>query len=506
MKSRTMVCWAAFFCIVCLSACGSLPDFGDKEPSYKLPVSSNANLVQFTAPLLASHPTQTGVVPLVDGLDAFIARLAIITAASTSVDLQYYIYRPDDTGKLLVWHLLDAAERGVRVRILLDDLTTKELDRGLMLLSMHPNISIRLFNPAVSRAYRGFEFITGFSRMNHRMHNKSLTVDNLATIVGGRNIGNEYFSNDDVDFGDFDLLAIGEAVDEVSNQFDLYWNADVTVPIEALSDKSFNEQELLDADESYRAERSEFDSNPYIGRLELSRFLADLREQKLQWYWGWAEVVYDPPQKAQKQDHQLWLLSDLSTFLEGAEEEVFIVSPYFVPTAQGTRELVAASQSGLKITVVTNSLAATDVLAVHAGYQGYRKALLDGGVKIFEVKADPRHKSSGWMGSSQTSLHAKTFILDRESIFVGSFNFDPRSAWINTEMGMIFHQREFAGGVTSGIETGLKDSAFRLELEEGELVWFDDSRGVKLHSEPGAGFWRKFMADLISLFPIESQL
>ncbi|WP_299789837.1 phospholipase D family protein [uncultured Shewanella sp.] len=506
MKKRAVLVWIAVFSLGCLSACGSLPDFGEKEPSYKLPVPVDANLIQFTAPLLASHPGQTGVVPLVDGVDAFIARLAIITAATTSVDLQYYIYRADDTGKLLVWHLLDAAERGVRVRILLDDLTTKELDRGLKLLSNHPNISIRLFNPAASRGYRGLEFVTGFSRMNRRMHNKSLTVDNLATIVGGRNIGNEYFSNDDVDFGDFDLLAIGEAVDEVSNQFDLYWNADVAVPIETLSDTSFSEQELLDADESYRAERSEFDSNPYIGRLELSRFLGDLREQQLQWYWGRAEVVYDPPQKARKQDDKLWLLSDLSTFLEGAEDEVFIVSPYFVPTKKGAAELVAASQSGIKVTVVTNSLAATDVLAVHAGYQGYREALLDGGVKIFEVKADPRHKSSGWMGSSRTSLHAKTFILDRESIFVGSFNFDPRSAWINTEMGMIFHQSEFASGVAAGIDAGLIDSAFRLELEEGELVWFDDSRGLKLHSEPGAGFWRKLMADFISLFPIESQL
>ncbi len=507
MKSRAVVILIAVFCLGCLSACGSLPDFGDKEPSYKLPASSNANLAKFTAPLIVNHPTQTGVVPLVNGLDAFIARLAIITAASTSIDLQYYIYRPDETGKLLVWHLLDAAERGVRIRILLDDLTTKELDHGLMLLSTHPNIDIRLFNPSYSRVYRGLEFVTGFSRMNHRMHNKSLTVDNSATIVGGRNIGNEYFSNnDDVDFGDFDLLAIGEAVDEVSNQFDQYWNAEVTVPIETLSTKSFTEEELIDADESYRAERLAFESNEYLGRLELSFFLEELREQKLKWYWGKAEVVFDPPQKAQKKDEQLWLLSDLSQFLESAEEEVMIVSPYFVPTAQGTQDLVAASQSGLRITVVTNSLAATDVLAVHAGYQGYRKTLLDGGVTIFEVRVDPEHKPSGWMGSSRTSLHAKTFILDRKSIFVGSFNFDPRSAWINTEMGMIFHQPEFANEVVAGIEAGLKTSAFRLDIEDGELVWFDDLNDVKHHSEPGAGFWRKFMADFIALFPFESQL
>jgi len=283
---------------------------------------------------------------------------------------------------------------------------------SLPLLAMHPNIHIRLFNPSLSRVYRGLEFITDFSRMNHRMHNKSLTVDNLATMVGGRNIGNEYFSNnDEVEFGDFDLLAIGKAVDEVSNQFDLYWNADV----------------------SYRTERLAFESNAYLGRLELSPFLEKLREQKLKWYWGKAEVVFDPPQRAQNKDEQLWLLSDLSQFLESAEEEVMIIPPYFVPTAQSTQDLVAAAQSGLRITMVTNSLAAIDVLAIHAGYQGYRKTLLDGGV----------------------------------TIFVGSFNFDPRSAWINTEMGMIFHQPEFANGVATGIEAGLEASAFRLDIEGG---------------------------------------
>ncbi|MPY26072.1 phospholipase D family protein [Shewanella psychropiezotolerans] len=490
-----------------LSACSSAPDLLDKKASYRLIPADDSPLATYVSPLIEDHPDKAGVIPLIDGLDAFIARLALITSANTSIDLQYYIYRNDDTGKLLIWHIIDAAERGVRVRILLDDLTTKELDKGLMMLANHPNIDVRLFNPSYSRTLRGLEFITGFSRMNRRMHNKSLTVDNSASIVGGRNIGNEYFSNnDDVDFGDFDLMFIGDSVDEVSLQFDRYWNADVSLPIEALSTYVIVDKDLAQAIDSIELEREAFESNQYVGRLKLSLLLKQIQENTLEWYWGKAEVVYDPPEKAQRKSEESWLLSDLSRFLSGASREVLIVSPYFVPTREGTKSLVAAAKAGLDIKVITNSLAATDVLAVHAGYQGYRLPLLEAGIKLYEVKADPLYKPSAWSGSSRSSLHAKTFILDRESIFVGSFNFDPRSAMINTEMGIMFHNAIFADAIVTGVEMGLPEAAYTLAVEDGELVWIDEAEGLIVYAEPGAGFWRKFMADLIALFPFESQL
>ena len=490
-----------------LSACSSAPELLDKKASYRLIPADDSPLATYVSSLIEEHPDKTGVIPLIHGLDAFIARLALIESANTSIDLQYYIYRNDDTGKLLIWHIIDAAERGVRVRILLDDLTTKALDKGLMMLASHPNIDVRLFNPSYSRTLRGLEFITGFSRMNRRMHNKSLTVDNSASIVGGRNIGNEYFSNNDaVDFGDFDLMFIGESVDEVSIQFDRYWNADVSLPIETLSTYVIVDEDLVQATDSIELEREAFESNQYVARLKLSLLLKQIQDNTLEWYWGKAEVVYDPPEKAQRKSEESWLLSDLSRFLSGASSEVLIVSPYFVPTREGTKSLVAAAKAGLDIKIITNSLAATDVVAVHAGYQGYRLPLLEAGIKLYEVKASPLYKPSAWSGSSRSSLHAKTFILDRESIFVGSFNFDPRSAMINTEMGIMFHNAIFADAIVTGVEKGLPEAAYTLAVEDGELVWLDEAKGMTVYAEPGAGFWRKFMADLIALFPFESQL
>lgn len=491
-----------------LSACSSVPEFLDKKASYRLIPADDSPLATYVAPLIEKHPQQTGVIPLINGLDAYVARLALIESANTSIDLQYYIYRNDDTGRLLIWHIIDAAKRGVRVRILLDDLTTKALDKGLMMLASHPNIDVRLFNPSYSRTLRGLEFITGFSRMNRRMHNKSLTVDNSASIVGGRNIGNEYFSNniDDVNFGDFDLMFIGDSVDDVSIQFDRYWNADVSLPIEALSTHVIVAEDIVQATESIEFEREASESSQYVGRLQSSLLLKQIQDNGLVWYWGEAEVVYDPPEKAQRKSADSWLLSDLSRFLSAATREVLIVSPYFVPTKEGTNILVAAAKSGLDIKIITNSLAATDVLAVHAGYQGYRLPLLEAGIKIYEVKASPLKKPSSWSGSSRSSLHAKTFILDRESIFVGSFNFDPRSAMINTEMGIMFHNAIFADAIVTGIENGLSEAAYTLAVEEGELVWLDEAEGLTVYAEPGSGFWRKFMANFLALFPFESQL
>ncbi|WP_076416832.1 phospholipase D family protein [Shewanella sp. UCD-KL12] len=490
-----------------LSACSSAPVQTDKSTSFRLSPKVDSPLANYVEPLVRQHPGKAGVIPLVNGLDAFIGRLALIKSANTSIDLQYYIYRSDDTGKLLLWHLLDAAERGVRVRILLDDLTTKRLDQGLINIASHPNIEVQLFNPSFSRGLRGIEFLTGFSRMNRRMHNKSLTVDNSATIVGGRNIGNEYFSNnEEVDFGDFDLMVIGDAVDEVSKQFDQYWNADVSYPIEALNTGMLPNEDLAKLGSLLELEREAFESNEYVSRLKLSQLLQQIQDNSLNWYWGESEVVFDPPKKARKQAKEEWLLADLSKFLSKAEKEVLIVSPYFVPTREGTKSLVQAAGLGIDITIITNSLAATDVLAVHAGYQGYRQSLLEAGIELYEVKADPKKKPKSWSVSSRSSLHAKTFIIDSESIFVGSFNFDPRSAHINTEMGIMFHNASFSNEVVVGLKNSLPETAYKLGLEDNELIWLDEEKGITIYAEPDAGFWRKFMADFLALFPIESQL
>ncbi|MCG9745946.1 phospholipase D family protein [Shewanella sp. Isolate8] len=489
-----------------VSACSSLPPPQQLIPSHKLAAPTDSGLYRYLEGDLKAHPNKTGILPLSSGVDAFVARLAIVDAASQSIDLQYYIYHDDETGRLLIWHLIDAADRGVRVRVLLDDLTTKTLDDGLILLASHPNIEIRLFNPSYERTFRSFAMLTGFSRLNHRMHNKSLTVDNQITIVGGRNIGNEYFSkNDDVDFGDFDLLTIGDVVDEVSEQFDRYWNSEQVESVINLVPPATSEMYQAAAKTMARNKQN-FLHDEYLNRLELSELLTQITGKGLYWYWGDAQLLYDPPQKANRQDRQEWLLTDLSQFLARAREEALIVSPYFVPTEGGCQALIEAAKQGIKITIVTNSLAATDVLAVHAGYKAYRERLLENGIALYEVKVDINNRPSAWKGSSRTSLHAKTFVLDRSSVFVGSFNFDPRSAWINTEMGLIVDQPRFAGEMVDEIEVSLKRSSYRLGLQQGELIWHDDLNGKVYYADPDASFWRRFMADFIGLLPIESQL
>ncbi|WP_153913159.1 phospholipase D family protein [Shewanella sp. TC10] len=501
-KYILILCYVFAFAI---SGCASKVEFEPLEKQYKLPPASNTLLANYIN--AQDKSDVTGVKALSDGIDAFVARLAMIESAKESIDLQYYIYRNDDTGKILTLFLYNAAERGVRVRILLDDLTTANHDDGLLAVANHPNISVRLFNPSYERTYRGIAFLSDFGRMNHRMHNKSLTIDNLVSVVGGRNIGNEYFSaNENVDFGDLDVLAVGKAVDEVSTQFDIYWNSAQVQSIQQLADPGDINSDLV----LLKTKAAEFEAtlvnNDYVKRLEQSNLLERLKNQNLDWYWGETHVVYDPPNKLENNPEDRLLLDDLSFFLEQTQHELLIVSPYFVPGDGATNGFINAVKAGKDITIVTNSLAATDVLAVHAGYQQYRQKLVEGGVKVYEVKGNPSDKKSSWKGSSKTSLHAKTFVIDKTKVFVGSFNFDPRSALINTEMGLIIDNADLAADIVNGIAASADDKAYELAMEKGELVWLDHKHDKVIYAEPGAGFWRKFFADFLSLLPIESQL
>lgn len=493
--------------LLLINGCSSMPELPAKSIETAHPLATNSILYQTVKGALEQHPEQTGVFPLGDGVDAFVARLLLIESAVSSIDLQYYIYRNDETGRLLTWFLLDAAQRGVRVRLLLDDMTSADMDEQLIALARHPNISIRLFNPSIERNYRGLAMLFGFSRLNHRMHNKSFTVDNVMTIVGGRNIGDEYFAaNRDLEFGDFDLLAMGDAVPQVSDEFDRYWNADSTHPIEVLSDYNPTQAELEAFALRVAEQREQSKSSEYVKRLAESQLLANLQSDNMTWFWGKALVLVDPPDKLAQSDKTTWLLSQLLPYLTQVESELFIISPYFVPTQSGADLLTILAQSGKRVRVLTNSLAATDVLAVHAGYKQYRKALLAAGVEIYEVKAQAGKRSHSWRGSSKSSLHAKSFVFDNKQIFVGSFNFDPRSAAVNTELGLLITQPQFSRHVTHNIEEKLATNTYRLALEEGDLVWWDDATKQRYDSEPDAGFWRVFVADFLGLLPIESQL
>lgn len=518
MKRKWLLLVSAYLAMSgVLGGCQSLPDHTQVVPSHTLPNDISTRLARNYDPLLAQHPGDSGVYPLVSGLDALVARLAAIGAAERTLDLQYYIWHSDKVGKLVSWSILEAAERGVRVRMLLDDMGSPLGDETLIMLDQHPNIEIRLFNPLANRSRRLWSMATEFGRVNRRMHNKSLTADNTFAIVGGRNIGNEYFeATDDVAFADLDLGIIGPVVKQVSQGFDLYWNYETTFPVSLLTKRRYSDDELALA----RAEAEQYirtvKESDYAGRLQKSDLVEHYRVED--WFWGEAAVLYDHPGKAlaDGSDDSQWLSTKLSAVFAHLNKELLLVSPYFVPGESGMQFFRSLKEKGIAVTVVTNSLAATDVGAVHSGYARYRKELLAAGVDLYEMRPDAESdkstyeaKQPAYVGSSaQASLHAKAFFLDRTTTFVGSMNLDPRSFLINTEIGVVFENPEFTSKAHDEIIASLKESAYELSLEGDEIRWlaWNDGVATEYESEPEVSVWRRVGVWFLGLLPIESQL
>lgn len=508
-----------------LLGCTSLPANDERIPSYALQDTQDTQLARGVAPAVAEHPGKSGFHLLSSGMDAFVARVGLIDLAQRSLDIQYYIWHNDSTGAILMDRLLRAADRGVRVRLLLDDLDTAGKDRTVMLLDAHPNIEIRLYNPFAYRRGRVLDFATDLSRVNRRMHNKSLTADNAATIVGGRNIGNEYFGAvSHAEFSDLDVLSLGPIVGDVSSMFDTYWNSESVVPVRAFAgDQPMTEASLEQARQGFDREVHDLMNSPYIAAIHESGTLARMQYDRIPFYWGRAVLVYDDPNKvtAQKVSADTHLAPKLSAYVDKATQEIVIVSPYFVPGKRLVEYLGKRVKAGVKVRILTNSLAANDVGLVHAGYMRYRVGLLKHGVVLYEFKSThDEDVAKRWTGSSHASLHAKTFVWDRRAMFVGSFNLDPRSVSLNTEMGVIFESPELAGAVMDSFDDNLDRKAYRLKLvtipaeksisgsEQSRIEWVTVENGeqVVYTTEPDTTWWQRMTARILSLFVIESYL
>jgi len=444
--------------------------------------------------------------------------------AERSIDLQYYLFHEDISGRLLALKLLEAADRGVRVRLLLDDIDTVGKDEHLAILDAHPNIEVRLFNPFVMRENRYAEYVTRFGEVTRRMHNKSFIIDNQVAIVGGRNIGDEYFErNREFSFGDMDLMAIGPVVSDVAHAFDLYWNNKLSVSVSVVTNKA-NRRSLIRMRKQLQADAKKQRLSEYQDRVEKSNLFAQLHDKNLNFYWGEGRVLYDHPDKllSEENDTSSYLLPALKTAIQDIHSELLIISPYFVPTAGGVRIFRQLVESGVKFKILTNSLAANDVPAVHAGYRRYRIALLQAGVELYELKPIPNGKGggSGFSGSSRASLHAKSMVIDQKRIFVGSFNLDPRSIHINTEMGILVDSERLARDFSTWLNQNLPEISYRLALTESsttdgdaiamepEVHWLEHKNGkIVVHDdEPEASLWRRLQVFFYSLLPIEDQL
>lgn len=457
-----------------------------------------------------AHGDKSGFFPLGQGMDALGARLRILEKAETSVDLQYFLMKDDTAGRVMLQAMLQAADRGVRIRFLLDDIFTEAPDRILLLINQHPNIEVRLFNPISRRGLHWLNFVGNFRQANRRMHNKSFTADKAVSIVGGRNIADEYFQlNESAVFADFDVLAIGPIASEILRSFDAYWNFSFAVPIEQLSSEVEpgtleHERALIDA----RAGATY--TTVYEEALQ-SSLLQDLIAGQQSFFEAEARVLADDPEKLENEigvEHKK-LMGELNEILLSAEQEVTFISPYYVPGKNGVELLRSLSANGVQVVVATNSLASNNHVPVHSGYARYRKDTIRAGVHLYEARADAGRKTQGAdQATKQFTLHTKLILVDRRYLFVGSLNLDPRSIDINAEMGLLIDSSEMTSTFADALDELIQTMSYRVDLNsKGRLEWRGTIDGIEVleKSEPQASLWLRFKAWVLRIGP-ESQL
>ncbi len=498
------------------ASCSSLPDTRGRSVSLALREPPDGSVARLAHRFTASHPGVSGVHALAWSPDALAARLALAEQARRSLDVQYYIWHNDTTGGLLVSRLLQAADRGVRVRVLLDDLGTRASDDGLLVLDAHPNIEVRLFNPVAMRSARMLGALLDFRRVNRRMHNKAFIADNRAAIVGGRNIGDEYFgASQEMNFADLDVVAVGPVVGGVSRQFDAYWNSPSSIGIGTLASGHTSSVDASGRRLAFEAMSSKAESSPVMEAARSCPVAAGIQKGSLELLPCRAWAVYDEPDKvhASASDPATHLAPKLRSVLDQTHRRLFIVSPYFIPEKHGVELLESLQARGVQVVVLTNSLASTDVAAVHSGYKRCRKPLLRAGVQIHELKPEQRRGAGGgsastFGGSSKAGLHAKTFTFDDGAIFVGSMNLDPRSLRLNTEVGLVIECPELASRLTRTVLQDIDRHAYRLELQRGRLEWStrEGGRTLRFSTEPQTTAWQRLKVALLGLLPIEGQL
>lgn len=505
-----------------LAHCAGAPRLDGVERSTALPPAETSRIDRAVIAELGSEPQQSGIRLLEDNALAFAYRAATAEAAGRSLDIQYYIWKDDLTGRLLAAELMRAAERGVRVRLLVDDADARAKHDIFRVADEHPLIEVRIFNPFYNRygiVAKAGEFILRGSRLNRRMHNKAWIVDNRMAILGGRNVGDEYFgASPHSNFADLDVVVTGPIVQDVSREFDAYWNSENAVPVARFDTRKPKPGELENLVRLAAEFRESTGGTPYIAALrdeakraaQIAGAPPPLRVREIR-------LLVDEPTKigTDKQGREASrVLHGLETTIGRASREALIISPYFVPGREGARSLVADVRRGMRVAVLTNSLAASDVAAVHTGYARYRRDLLAGGVELYEMKrtaSGPEgNRELSVLGSSGASLHTKAMVIDRRWAFIGSMNIDPRSANLNTEMGVLVDSPELAEQLRAQFErTTSPELSYRVALEQDDgLIWYDRAGGRERRTrhEPDASVLERLGVTLLRLLPIESQL
>lgn len=514
MKTTGPITALALSTLLALTACTALPPRPAMPDAFAPSPAAEGVMAERLDPAEAQHPGESGFRLVSTGTEAYALRAYSARVATRSLDIQTYIWHGDFTGKLLAQRALEAADRGVQVRILVDDMDARARNAGFAALDAHERIEVRVFNPFASRRgtlSRIGELGTGLKRLNHRMHNKSWIADNRIALVGGRNLGDEYFgASAESNFVDLDLLMVGPVVPQVSASFDRFWNAPSNYPIAAINKEPATAEALARVRAVLRATPAEVASSPYATVLRedpaVQRLIAG--EGTLHWSRDWAFVSDDPhkgDQDAEQFKHSA-VLEALAPAMRSSRHELRVISPYFVPGRLGTKGLLDVAGTGVDVRVLTNSLAATDVAAVHSGYARYRKDLLKGGVQLWELKPTSNAPSRfSLRGSSGSSLHTKALVIDDRQVFVGSYNLDPRSTSLNTEQGVLVSHPQLAQELTQAFEEQSRGThAWQVQQVDGNLRWSDGTQTWT--RDPEATMGRRMQVWLVRLLPVQSQL
>lgn len=502
--------------LLVLTACASIPRDFEQAPSRSWQDPKHTPLGEFFGDYAPDDPTLSGVLLLANSRQAFNARFGFASLAEKTLDLQYYLWKGDLTGQLLLYRALDAADRGVQVRILIDDIYHSGRDTIYMTLDTHPTMEIRVYNPMGSRGTgKMANYVYHKGTLNHRMHNKIFLVDGAVAVLGGRNIGDDYFGVDATqNFRDIDVLAIGPAAREAGKAFDLYWNSPAAVPIGVLVTKPVEDGALEDLRGELSASLDREQVLPFtvpVADHEIRETLNQLASELL---WAESKIVVDPLDRFEGGSESAFveLTRDLAATME---QEIVIETAYLIPAQEGIDHVAELAEKGVRVRILTNSLRSNNHTTVHAHYKKYRKEMIKAGVELHELRPDPevlaRHKEKEARAEgSRAGLHSKAFVVDRRLSMIGSYNMDPRSRIWNSEIGLLIDSEKFAEQVLEVMESDLDPAnSYRVTLDEkGNLVWTaeDDGEVVTWNKEPETTAWQRFKSRFLRWIPMEKEL
>ena len=522
----------AVFLALILAGCSSIPPGANypKIVSHASLKADDTDLGRHFATAASEHVGASAFRIIPVGIDGFLLRMQIINAAQRTLDIQYYIFHIDETGQLLTDAVLRAADRGVHVRLLVDDGDTMSGDETIALLAAHPSIEVRFFNPFAYRGhmefFRGIEFVFNASRLDYRMHNKLLVADNAIALVGGRNIGDEYFQIDPaLQVADDDVFAAGPIIGPLSAAFDQYWNSDLAIPAQALSARSRSVAALSErrAALTQHNRALKADGTDFVARIATGEPYHGILSGNLPLVWATAQLVCDSPDKKEVDNGTMvgkLMRRPVAKVASAVQSELLMITPFLIPGKEGMQLFDDLRRRQVRVRILTNSLESTSEMSAQSGYMHYRVPIIESGIELYEI----RSLLGNTKGSGETatiakagnySLHAKLFVFDRSKVFIGSMNFDQRSMHLNTEIGLIIESPELAQQLAARFDAMAQpQNAYHVTLAADgadatpKLVWTtqENAQPVEYRSEPARSDWQRLAAHLLTLLPWDDEL